>query len=186
MGGVSKKSSRSERLKKARDERQAREKYRIETQAALRLQKLFRGYYCRSRVKISLRKEFDGRMNDLIKVSHLLKGAGKSILYALASFVRVIRSCNIFYTVTNTGDFERILKLGSFVVTSLSSSSSKYNYGSLVHVNDNAVIDYSWVVRTYTFLSALVESLSYGLRLTTGVNHEWVNQCKRTRWYKSK
>ena len=35
MGGVSKKSSRSERLKKARDERQAREKYRIETQAAL-------------------------------------------------------------------------------------------------------------------------------------------------------
>ena len=31
MGGVSKKSSRSERLKKARDERRAREKHRVET-----------------------------------------------------------------------------------------------------------------------------------------------------------
>ena len=169
MGGVSKKSSRSERLKKARDERQAREKYRIETQAALRLQKLFRGYYCRNRVKNSLRKEFDGRMSDLVKVSHLLKGAGKAFYMPLPVLCGLLRMCNIFYTVTNADDFERILKLSSFVLTSLSSSSAKYNYGSLVHVNDNAVIDYSWVVRTYTFLSNLVESLSYGLRLNTGV-----------------
>ena len=95
MGGVSKKSSRSERLKKARDERQAREKYRIETQAALRLQKLFRGYYCRNRVKNSLRKEFDGRMSDLVKVSHLLKALEKHF-YALASFVRLIK--NVLYS----------------------------------------------------------------------------------------
>ena len=70
----------------------------------------------------------------------------------------------VFYTVTNADDFERILKR-SHCLTSLSSSSAKQNAAHW-HVNDNAVIDYSWVVRTYTFLSNLVESLSYGHALT--------------------
>ena len=177
MGGVSKKSSRSERLKKL-GTKDRREKYRIETQAALRVQKLFRGYHCRRYVKRSLRKQFDGRMNDLIKVSNLLKGTGKTFYMPLPVLCELLRMCNVFYSVSNTGDFERMLKLGSFVVTSLSSNSSRYNYASLVHVSDTTAIDYSWVVRTYKFLSASVESLSYGLRLTTGVNKAHLNSAK--------
>ncbi len=157
MGGVSKKSSRSERLKKARDERRAREKHRVETNAALKIQKVFRSATARNQFNQELRKIFDGRVRDLLKVSNIIKATGKTFFVPIPLLCELLCMFNTFYSTSNASDFARVLPLCSFLISSFQAVDKKYNYGSISHDEKTNVLNHTWIFRTFSFLSNSIQ-----------------------------
>ena len=161
--GPNSRLSRDERLRKAREERDVRERQRREKNAALIVQRVFRGRRVARQYRKELRMTFDKRCGDLQRVAAILTASGKPFYVPLTVLVPLIRAFNLFHcTQTSSTDQFRISTMCNFLLSSFHCPSPSLNYGAQASVAQRSALlgeegkgapkDPCWVFQCVRFL----------------------------------
>jgi hypothetical protein len=160
MGGTNNRFiSRAERLSRARQERERREKTRKDAAAALQIQRVFRGRWVAKTVRDTFRALFDKRAGDLQKVSLILKATGKEFVPPLHVLSPLVQSFNFFHCYSPERDRPRILLLCNFLWASFGAKDKRVNYRSLA--GSAGCPSMPWVFQVSTFLRSALGLLVF-------------------------
>ena len=160
MGGTNNRFiSRAERLSRARQERERREKTRKDAAAALQIQRVFRGRWVAKTVRDTFRALFDKRAGDLQKVSLILKATGKEFVPPLHVLSPLVQSFNFFHCYSPEQDRPRILLLCNFLWASFGAKDKRVNYRSLA--GSAGCPSMPWVFQVSTFLRSALGLLVF-------------------------